>query len=86
ICCYNALTIRRLKLKAVVPIPANPAMPQRQRHAKRIKPLKPCTQQGRRLERFRKHAAARSDESRLSEIVGPLSQRLGRERVDGGLR
>ncbi len=62
--------------------PAGPAMAQLQLHAHRVEPPQPGAQQRRSLERFRKNAAAGTDEGRLPQRIAPCAQAIRRKCFD----
>ena len=75
---------RRLEQHAAALVPADPMVAQLKAHAGGIEPPQPGAQQRRGLERFREHAAARSDEGLLAEALAPGAHRGGRKRLDRG--
>src|SRR3984893_14690142 len=80
----QALSVRSVKRKLSVSIPAAPAMAHRELHAHRVEPPQPCPQQPRGLERFRETPAAGADEGRLPQRFAPLAQGFRRKRRDRG--
>ena len=74
----------RIEQDIAMLVPADPMVPQLEFDAAVAEPPQPGAQQRRSLERFREHAAARSDERVLAQALAPGANRSRRERLDRG--